>query len=79
MPKFIDSHPMGTISAETLHKLQSAPKDEFGVTHHDILFNKAENKVFCVLNAPDEAAVRRHHEHHGIKCDWVEQIESTRG
>jgi hypothetical protein len=78
MPKFIDSHPMGSITPETLRKLQTAPKDEYGITHHDILFNKSENKVFCVLNAPDKDSVRRHHDHHGIKCDWVEEIESTR-
>ncbi len=79
MPKFIDSHPMGSLAPEVLRKLQNAPKDKFGVTHHDILFNKTADKVFCVLNAPDEAAVRKHHEHAGIRCDWVEKVESTRG
>lgn len=79
VPKFMDSHAMRPLEAETLRGLQNTPEDEFGVTHHDILFNEAENKVYCVLNAPDESAVRRHHEKAGIACDWVHEVESTRG
>ena len=78
MPKFMDTHPMRPLDAKTLRELQHAPKDEFGVTHHDILFTEDGNKVFCVLNAPDEDAVRKHHEKAGIECDWVEEVESTR-
>jgi hypothetical protein len=36
MPKFIDTHPMKPFTGEELNKLQNAPPDEFGVTHHDI-------------------------------------------
>ena len=79
MAKFIDTHSMGKISSETLIKLQHAPKDQFGVTHHDILYNKATDKVFCVLDAPSKDAVKKHHEHAGIECEWVEEVESTRG
>ncbi len=78
MPKFIDSHKMGSIRAEVLRQLQHAPNDEFGVTHHDILYNKQADKVFCVLNAPSQEAVERHHAKAGIPCDWIEEIESTR-
>ncbi len=35
MPKFIDAHPMGSIIDEQLKQLQNAPKDKFGVTHHE--------------------------------------------
>jgi len=79
MPKYIDSHPLGALTPETLRKLQHAPKDEFGVTHHDILFNAKSDKAFCVLNAPNADAVRKHHENAGIHCDFVEEVESTRG
>jgi len=78
MPKYIDSHPMGSLTPEVLRHLQKAPKDEFGVTHHDILFNKKENKVFCVLDAPNEESIRKHHDRAGIHVEWVEEIESTR-
>jgi hypothetical protein len=78
MPKYIDTHPMGKIDAATLKKLQSAPKDQFGVTHHDILYNEAEDRVYCVLDAPSADAVEKHHEHAGLKCEWVHEVKSTR-
>ena len=28
---------------------QNAPQDEFGVTHHDILFSEKDNTVWCIL------------------------------
>ncbi len=78
MPKFIDSHPMKPVTSDTLRQLQDAPPDEFGVTHHDILFNEQENKIYCVLNAPNLDAVHKHHAKAGISCDWVQEVKSTR-
>jgi hypothetical protein len=40
----MDTHPMGQITEEQLRHLQTAPKDEFGITHHDILFNAEEDR-----------------------------------
>jgi len=40
MPKFIDSHPLKGTNRETLKKLQDDPKDEFGVTHLNIIFSE---------------------------------------
>ena len=37
MPEFVDSHPMKPFTADQLTDLQSAPPDEFGVMHHEIL------------------------------------------
>jgi hypothetical protein len=68
---------MGKLTPETLHKLQRAPQDQFGVTHHELLYNKQENKLFCVLDAPTKEAVKKHHAHAGITCDWVEEVAST--
>lgn len=79
MPKFIDAHAMEPFTADELKKLQSAPADEFGVTHHDILFSEKDNKIFCVLDAPNVEAIHKHHVKAGIKCDWVEEVKSTRG
>lgn len=78
MPKFIDSHKMKPFTAGQLNKLQSAPPDEFGVTHHDILFNEKEDKIYCVLDAPNSEAVHKHHKKAGLKCDWVQEVKSTR-
>jgi uncharacterized protein DUF4242 len=77
VPKFIDTHPMGKLTPAQLKQLQHAPKDEFGITHHDVLFNDKENRVYCVLDAPDRAAVERHHRHAGIECEWIHEVHST--
>lgn len=69
---------MDPLTATKLRELQKAPEDEFGVTHHDILFNEAENQIWCVLNAPDSDAVQKHHTKAGIQCDWIHEVESTR-
>jgi hypothetical protein len=37
MPKFLDVHSLKGIDEETLRKTQKSPKDEFGVTHDNIL------------------------------------------
>ena len=78
MPKFIDAHEMEPFTADQLNQLQDAPPDEFGVTHHDILFSEKDNKIYCVLDAPDADAIHKHHAKAGIKCDFVHQVESTR-
>ena len=79
VPKFIDAHPMTPFTADQLNNLQNAPPDEFGVTHHDILFSEKDNKIYCVLDAPDEEAIHKHHAQAGIKCDFVHAVNSTRG
>lgn len=78
MPRFIDSHPMKPITAAELKKLQNAPPDEFGVTHHEILFSEKDNKIFCVLDGPNAEAIKKHHAKHCVDCDWVYEVKSTR-
>ena len=78
MPKYMDEHQMDPFTAQQLRELQNAPPDEFGVTHHDVLFNEEENKIWCVLDAPNKEAVEKHHEKAGLKCDWIREVESTR-
>ncbi len=78
MPKYLDEHQMNPFTAEQLRELQNAPPDEFGVTHHDVLFSEEENKIWCVLDAPNKEAVEKHHEKAGLKCDWIREVESTR-
>ena len=79
MPKFIDAHPMTPFTADELNKLQNAAPDEFGVTHHDILFSETDNKIYCVLDAPNAEAIAKHHAKAGIKCDFIQEVMSTRG
>ena len=78
MPKFNDAHPMTPLTAEQLRAAQASPPDEFGVSHHDIPFNEPENKIYCVLDAPDQTAIEKHHAKIEIRCDWIHEVESTR-
>jgi len=77
MPRFLDSHKLKGIAEETLKNLQNAPRDEFGVKHVNLLYNKAEDKLYCLLDAPNKEAVEKHHEKAGIKCDWVTEVKTT--
>jgi len=79
MPRYFDVHPLGSFSEETLKKLQKSPKDEFGVTHVNLIFSKEKDKFFCLLDAPNKEAVEKHHHKAGIKCDWVMEVKSTSG
>ena len=40
MPKFLDSHHMKGVDENTLRNAQNSPKDEFGVTHENIMYNE---------------------------------------
>ncbi len=77
MPTFLDSHDLKAADEETLRKLQNSPRDEFGVTHINILYNKEEDKAFCLLDAPSKEAVEKHHDKLGYKCDWIVEVKTT--
>jgi hypothetical protein len=78
MPKFIDAHKMNPLTEQQLKQAQNAPKDEFGVTHENIIYSETENKLFCVLNAPNKEAVEKHHRKIGIKPDYIHEVKTTK-
>jgi hypothetical protein len=47
--------------------------DEFGVRQIE-LFHNTDGKVFCLLEAPDAEAVRRHHAALGVPCGDVHEV-----
>ena len=75
--KFLDVHSLNGFDEETLKKLQESPKDEFGITHINMMYNKKEDKFFCLLDAPSKEAVENHHNKHGIKCEWITEVKTT--
>jgi len=77
VPKFIDCHPLKGADPETLKKLQNAPKDEFGVTHLNIMYSKDDDICYCFLEAPNKEAVEKHHSKVGYKCDMLMEVDST--
>jgi len=77
MPKFLDSHGLQGVDPENLKKLQNAPKDEFGVTHLNIIYSEDEDRCYCFLDAPDKEAVVKHHQKLGYKCDFIMKVDDT--
>jgi Protein of unknown function (DUF4242) len=77
MTLLIDEHLMGTFDEKTLNELQNLPRDEFGIIHRNILYNKDEDKVFCILDAPNKEAVDKHHNKAGLKYESITEVKST--
>ena len=77
MPRYLDGHPLGDIKEGELSILQDLPEDEFGVVHINIHYNKAEDRCYCLLDAPNREAVRKHHEKAGVGCEFIVEVDST--
>lgn len=77
MPQFMDFHPdlklpqpaIDQIAADTAAKRA----DQFGVRQIE-LFHNADGQVYCLLEAPDAEAVRRHHAALGVDCGEVHEV-----
>ena len=78
MAKYIDQHPMRPSTPEQFQELQNAPRDEFGVKHDNIIFSEKDNKVWCILDAPNREAIEKHHAKAKVKTDWIYEVKSTR-
>ena len=57
--------------------MQNELPDEFGVTRENIMYNFEDDKVFCLIEAPDKNAVEKHPSKYGIKCEWIVEVRST--
>jgi hypothetical protein len=77
MPTYLDVHEMGNTTEEQLKQAANSPKDEFGVTHRDLLYNKEENKLFCLSDGPNKEAVEKHHQKIGLTCDWITEVKTV--
>lgn len=79
MPRFMDYHPDLKLSPQALAQLRSDAQaysyDEFSVRQVE-LFHDREGHVYCLLEAPDAEAVRKHHAALGVPCGEVHQVDS---
>ena len=79
MPKFMDFHDGLKLSAADIEQMRSETQagrtDEYGVRQLE-LYHNAEGKVYCLLEGPDEEAVRRHHAALDVPCGEVNQVET---
>jgi Nickel responsive protein SCO4226-like len=79
MAQFMDFHQDLKLPAEAIAQLtedaRNARPDQFGVRQID-LYHNAEGKVYCLLDGPDEQAIRAHHAALGVPCGDVHQVDS---
>ena len=77
MPKLMDFHPDYQISTESIARLRretvDGTRDQFGVRQLELFYSPRASGVYCLLEAPDEVAVRNHHNGH---CNEVIEVES---
>ncbi|MDE1830103.1 MAG: DUF4242 domain-containing protein [Thaumarchaeota archaeon] len=78
MPRFIDGHDMKDLTPDKLEKLANSPPDKFGVTHIELFYNKEEDRLYCILDAPNEEAIWKHHESAGLKCEFITEVQQIK-
>jgi len=79
MPMFMDFHDDLKLPDEAVRQITKETEerkvDSFGVRQVE-LFHNPDGKVYCLLDAPDEDAVRRHHAALGVPCGEVHEVRS---
>jgi hypothetical protein len=77
MPQFMDFHDDLKLPEDAVQQITKEAKerksDEFGVRQIE-LFHNSDGKVYCLLDAPDADAVRRHHAALGVPCGDVHEV-----
>ena len=77
MPLFMDFHDNLKLPAEAIDQITDDAHhqraDEFGVRQVE-LYHNADGQVYCLLEAPDEEAVRKHHDALGVDCGAVHPV-----
>ena len=79
MPQFMDFHSDLKLPEDAIAQIaddaRNGRSDQFGVRQVE-LYHNAEGQVYCLLDAPDEQAVRDHHAALGVPCGDVHEIDS---
>ena len=79
MPTYMDFHDDLKLPGEAIEQITQDTRDEkadeFGVRQVE-LFHNPDGKVYCLLEAPDADAVRKHHEALGVPCGDVHEVSS---
>jgi hypothetical protein len=78
MPRFMDFHdnlelPRGAVG-QIADDTRNARADQFGVRRVE-LYHNVEGQVYCLLDGPDEDAIRKHHAALGVDCGVVHRID----
>jgi Protein of unknown function (DUF4242) len=79
MPRSMDFHDDLKLPREAIDQIAQGTRDgatdEFGVRQIE-LYRSAEGKVYCLLEGPDEQAIRQHHTALNVPCGEVHQVNN---
>jgi hypothetical protein len=79
MPRFMDFHEELKLPQEAIDQIAQGTRegatDQFGVRQLE-LYHNADGKVYCLLEGPDEDAIRQHHAALGVPCGDVHRVDS---
>jgi hypothetical protein len=78
MPRFMDFHQDLKLPAEGIAQIADDTRqgraDQFGVRQLE-LYHNDEGAVFCLLEGPDEDAIRHHHAARDVPCGDVHRVD----
>jgi hypothetical protein len=81
MALFMDFHEHLPLPREVIAQISDDSRneraDQFSVRQVE-LYHSASGQVYCLLEAPDEEAVRKHHAALGLDCGPVHQVDGIR-
>ncbi len=82
MPQFMDFHEELTLPFEVIQQITQEANDgvtdEFGVRQVELYYTTESGQVYCLLEAPDAEAVRKHPAAIGVPCGDVHQVTGIR-
>ena len=80
MALFMDFHEHLPLASEDVAQIgedaRNERADQFGVRQVE-LYHNASGQVYCLLEAPDEEAVRKHHAALGVDCGAVHPVHGV--
>lgn len=80
MPQFTDCRDDLTLPGEAIAQIADDTRhqraDELGVRQAELHYTP-EGKVYCLLEAPDEEAVRKHRAALGVDCGAVHWVKGV--
>ena len=80
VPQFMDFHDDLKLPAEGIQQIAQGTRegatDEFGVRQVE-LYHNPDGKVYCLLDGPDEDAIRKHHEALDVPCGDVQRVDGV--
>ena len=77
MPLFMDVHTVDGATREAVagaHAKDMEVQSQYGVDYQHYWVDESSGKIFCLVEAPNEAAERVHREAHGLVAEEIYEV-----